>query len=96
MILKNTDQKLPSHYYNFLACSRKIDLRIFPVEVLGSSQKTTYLGILNPDSFFLQNSITSCSYSEHPVFYETKAQGTSPHFSSGRATTAASRMSSCW
>ena len=84
-----------SQDYICFACSRKTDLRIFPVEVFGSSLNTIFFGTLNPASLERQNFITSFSWTEIPDFSTTKAQGVSPHFSSGRATTAASRISGC-
>ena len=73
------------------ACSRRIFLRIFPVEVLGSSWKMMVLGTLKPARCSRQKRINSPSLIELPGLRVTKAHGVSPHCSSGLATTAASK-----
>ena len=59
-VLSLTLFKLYKDYIRF-AFSRKTDLRIFPVEVLGSLLKIIFLGTLNPANLERQNSITSFS-----------------------------------
>src|SRR2546430_1452617 len=71
------------------AFSRSRNFWILPVEVFGSSPKTTARGALNLARWPRQNSMISISEALEPGFNSTKAQGVSPHFSSGRATTAA-------
>jgi len=68
---------------------------IFPVEVFGNSPKTTFFGSLNPAKVSLQNFIISSSVAFFCGANSTKAQGVSPHFSSGLATTAASETDGC-
>ena len=62
---------------------------IFPVDVLGSSQNSIFFGTLNLAKVSLQKSINSFSVIGLSLTASIKAQGTSPHFSSGLATTAA-------
>ena len=57
--------------------------------VLGIGPKITPLGLLNPAKFSLQNDITDSSVSILSADSSMKAMGTSPHFSSYLATTAA-------
>ena len=68
---------------------------IFPVDVLGKSQKTTFFGSLNPAKVSLQKSIISFSDAGLSLINSTNAQGDSPHFSSGLATTAANDTDEC-
>ena len=68
---------------------------IFPVEVLGNSQKTTCFGTLNPARVSLQKLISSFSVVGLSFTNSINAQGTSPHFSSGFATTAAMDTDGC-
>ena len=68
---------------------------IFPVEVLGNAEKTTFLGNLNPAKVSLQNFIISSSVAFFPSISSINAQGVSPHFSSGLATTAANETEGC-
>ena len=67
-----------------------------PVDVLGSSQNIILLGILKPAKVFLQNVVISSSLAFFSGTNSTKAHGTSPHFSSGLATTAASETEGCF
>ena len=69
---------------------------IFPVEVFGKSQNTTFLGSLNPAKVSLQKSIISFSVAGLSLINSTNAQGVSPHFSSGLATTAAKDTDECF
>src|SRR5574343_637603 len=62
---------------------------ILPVEVLGSSPNTTALGTLKPARCALQCATMSSAVTWAPAFSSMKAQGVSPHFGSGLATTAA-------
>ena len=55
---------------------------------MGKSQKMTCFGTLNPASVSLQKLINSFSDTGLSLIISIKAQGTSPHFSSGFATTA--------
>ena len=64
-----------------------------PVEVLGRGVKMMRLGALKWAICSRQNAISSAWLSTRPYFSFTKAQGTSPHFSSGMAITAASSTS---
>jgi hypothetical protein len=73
-----------------LARSRSRYFWILPVEVLGSSVNTTRFGTLKRASWLRQNSMISASLVCAPGLSSTKAQGTSPHFASGSATTEAS------
>src|ERR1700741_407330 len=78
-------------------CSRSRNFWILPVDVLGNGPKTSVLGTLKRASRLLQKAKTSASSGlEAPGFNSTKAQGVSPHFGSGRATTAASITEGCW
>ena len=65
------------------------------MDVFGSSQKITCLGTLNPANVSLQKSINSFSVVGLSLTISIKAQGTSPHFSSGLATTAAIETEGC-
>ena len=67
-----------------------------PVDVFGNSPKITFFGLLNPAIFSLQNKIISSSVAFFPGANSTKAQGVSPHFSSGFATTATSDTAGCF
>ena len=67
-----------------------------PVEVLGKSQKMTCFGTLKPANVSLQKSINSCSLTGLSFTISIKAHGTSPHFSSGLATTAAIETEGCF
>ena len=69
---------------------------IFPVEVFGNGENTTFLGNLNPAKVSLQNFIISSSVAFFPSINSTNAQGVSPHFSSGLATTAAKDTAGCF
>ena len=66
-----------------------------PVEVFGNSQKTTCFGTLNPARVSLQKLINSFSDTGLSLTASINAQGTSPHFSSGLATTAAIETEGC-
>src|SRR6185503_15626610 len=74
-----------------LARSRRTNFWILPVEVFGSSPNTTARGALNLARCSRQKSMSSFSVTCELFFSSTKAHGVSPHFSSGRATTAAAR-----
>ena len=60
-----------------------------PVDVLGNSQNTTCFGTLKLARVSLQKSIRSFSLTGLSLTISINAQGTSPHLSSGFATTAA-------
>ena len=62
---------------------------------MGKSQKITCLGTLNPASVSLQKLMSSFSVTGLSLIISIKAQGTSPHFSSGLATTAAIDTDGC-
>ena len=66
-----------------------------PVEVFGNSQKTTCFGTLKPARVSLQKLINSFSDTGLSLTASINAQGTSPHFSSGLATTAAIETEGC-
>ena len=66
------------------------------MDVFGSAENTTFLGSLNPARVSRQNLIISSSELDFPSINSTKAQGVSPHFSSGFATTAASDTAGCF
>ena len=63
---------------------------------MGSSQKITFFGSLNPANVSLQKSIISFSEAGLSLISSTNAQGVSPHFSSGLATTAANDTAGCF
>ena len=69
---------------------------IFPVEVFGSSQNSIFFGTLNLAKVSLQKSINSFSVTGLSLIDSINAQGTSPHFSSGFATTAAIDTDGCF
>src|SRR3954471_23833576 len=75
------------------ACLRSSNFWILPVEVLGNSPNTTAFGTLKPARCFLQCATMSAAVTFAPAFSSTKAQGVSPHFGSGLATTAAASTS---
>src|ERR1700682_1979034 len=77
------------------AVSRRRNFCTLPVEVLGNSPKTTLLGALKCASTERACSMSPFSDNCAPGFRETKATGTSPHFWSGPATTAASSTAGC-
>src|SRR5258708_5213143 len=81
--------------YSSRAWSRSANFWIFPVEVLGSAPKMMVLGTLKWARLARHHSVSSVALAVLPGFSMTKAQGLSPHFSSGRATTAAS-MTAGW
>lgn len=66
-----------------------------PVDVFGMGPNTTAFGVLKPDMWLRQNAMMSASLALAPSFSSTKAQGTSPHFGSGFATTAANSTAGC-
>src|SRR5689334_19463170 len=68
---------------------------IFPVDVFGIGPNTTAFGILKPLMWVRQKAMISASVALAPSFNSTKAQGTSPHFGSGFATTAANSTAGC-
>src|ERR1700746_1385066 len=83
--------------FSDFTCSRSRNFWILPVDVLGKGPKTSVLGTLKRARRLLQKAKTSASSGlEAPGFNSTKAQGVSPHFASGRATTAASITEGCW
>ena len=67
-----------------------------PVDVFGNSQNSTFFGTLNPASVSLQKEINSFSVTFLSLTVSIKAHGTSPHFSSGLATTAAIDTDGCF
>ena len=69
---------------------------IFPVDVFGSSQNSTFLGTLKFARVSLQKEISSFSVTGLSLTISINAQGTSPHFSSGFATTAAIDTDGCF
>lgn len=74
------------------ARSRSTNFWILPVAVFGSSAKMTCRGHLNLARRAWQNPMSSAELgSAAPALSSMKAHGTSPHFSSGWATTAACR-----
>ena len=80
---------------NSLAFFLNSNFWIFPVEVFGNSQNAIFFGILKPANVSLQKSISSFSVVSLSFAFSIKAQGTSPHFSSGLATTAAIETLGC-
>ena len=68
---------------------RKMNFWIFPVEVFGIGPNTTAFGVLKPRQMGAAMAMISASVARAPSFNSTKAHGTSPHFPSGFATTAA-------
>src|SRR6201986_3134565 len=68
---------------------------ILPVEVFGIGPNTTAFGVLKPDMGGGQYAMISASVAFAPSFNARKAQGTSPHFGSGLATTAANSTAGC-
>ena len=62
---------------------------------MGKSQKTTCFGTLNPAKVSLQKLISSFSVTGLSLTISINAQGTSPHLSSGLATTAAMDTEGC-
>src|SRR5690606_26523290 len=77
--------------YRALAMSRSTYFWILPVLVFGSWVKTTVLGTLKPARCSRQKATMSAWVTSWwSALRVMKAQGVSPHFSSGRATTAAS------
>ena len=69
---------------------------ILPVEVFGSSRNSIFFGTLNPAKVSLQKSINSFSVTFVSLTFSINAQGTSPHYSSGFATTAAIDTEGCF
>src|SRR5262249_19148248 len=72
-----------------LAFSRSTNFWILPVEVFGSSPNTTARGALNFARCWRRRSMMSSSDTLESGFSSMNAQGVSPHFPSGMATTAA-------
>ena len=71
-------------------------LSIFPLSVLGNAaMNVMYLGTLYLARFYRQKSSTEASSSDESCFKTTNAWPTSPHFSSGVATTAAATTAGC-
>src|SRR5947209_3917900 len=68
---------------------------ILPVDVFGIGPNTTAFGVLKPLICVRQKAMISASLALAPSFNSTKAQGTSPHFGSGLATTAANSTAGC-
>jgi len=68
---------------------------IFPVEVLGIGPNMIAFGVLKPLICERQKAMMSASLALTPSFNPTKAQGTSPHFGSGLATTVANSTAGC-
>ena len=65
------------------------------MEVFGNSQKITCFGTLKPAKVSLQKLINSFSVTVLSLTISINAHGTSPHFSSGLATTAAIDTDGC-
>ena len=85
------DSPCPDHSF-----SRSSNFCTLPVEVLGSSSTmSTVFGALYRAILDFTWSISSCGCAEAPCLSTTNAFGTSPHFSSGTPTTAASSTASC-
>src|SRR5207249_9173656 len=82
-------------YHVFFALSRNTNFWILPVEVFGSGPKTTWRGALNRAMRSRQKAMISPGSAAAPSFSVTKAQGVSPQFGSGFATTAASSTAGC-
>src|ERR1700736_1535388 len=78
-----------------LTWSRNMNFWILPVEVLGIGPNTTAFGVLKPDIWGRQKAMISASLVRAPSFNSMNAQGTSPHFGSGFATTAANSTAGC-
>src|SRR4029078_840483 len=74
---------------------RSMNFWILPVDVCGMGPNTTAFGVLKPDMWLRQKVMISASDALAPSFTSTKAQGTSPHFESGFATTAANSTAGC-
>jgi hypothetical protein len=72
-----------------LALSRRTNFWIFPVDVFGSSQNTTFFGALKRARCCWQCAMSSASVTAAPGFVSTNAHAVSPHLGSGCATTAA-------
>ena len=62
---------------------------------MGNSQNSTLFGTLNPAKVSPQKSINSFSLTFLSFTFSINAQGTSPHLSSGFATTAAIETLGC-
>src|SRR5438094_6936991 len=77
------------------ASLRSRNFWIFPVDVFGIGPNTTAFGVLKPLICERQKAMMSASLALAPSFSSTKAQGTSPHFGSGFATTAANSTAGC-
>src|SRR3954452_17986011 len=61
---------------------------ILPVDDFGIAPNTTAFGVLKPGMWLRHNAMISASVALALYFNSTNAQGTSPHFASGLATTA--------
>ena len=72
------------------AASRSTNFWILPVDVLGSGPNTIVRGTLKRAMCSRHHATRSSAAALAPGFSATNAQGVSPHFGSGRATTAAS------
>jgi drug/metabolite transporter (DMT)-like permease len=81
--------------YSARAISLSLNFWSLPGQGLGTSTKTTGRGHLNEASRVLHQAMISSCVADCPGFNSTKAQGVSPHFSSGRATTAAACTAGC-
>ena len=66
------------------------------MDVFGSSQNSIFFGTLNLAKVSLQKSINSFSVTGLSLMDSINAQGTSPHFSSFLATTAAIDTEGCF
>jgi hypothetical protein len=78
------------------ACSRSTNFWILPVAVLGSGPNTTVFGTLKCAMRARHHATMSAAATgSAPAFSATNAHGVSPHFASGRATTAASITCGC-
>src|SRR5262249_46181871 len=78
-----------------LAISLSLFFCTLPVDVLGSSAKTTWLGTLKRARRSRHQAMSSSAVAVLPARSSTKAHGRSPHFSSGLATTAAAATAGC-
>src|ERR1022692_4351593 len=75
--------------------SRNLNFCTLPVEVFGSGPNSTVFGALKRAIFSRQKAMISSAVALSPGLSVTNAFGTSPHFSSGTPTTAASSTAGC-
>ena len=79
---------------DFARC-RSTNFCSLPVDVFGNSPNSTRLGVLKPARYLRQWAMISSAVTCARSFSYTKAHGTSPHFGSGCATTAAAMTAGC-